>query len=1142
MGKAKDDLHQAMTFVQGKFAAAATLQNKRNNGNIKRTAALLANAEKNRVEAKKNLQKAVITQQRAMSTLASATNARIKSTNKHVSINAAQIKENAKKAREDLDKAVNMFDKKVANARSEAAKGRAGLSQQLADQDKSIRQWADNKLKVVIASTAAQFRRVRAKMAANREHADNALKSASTKMTAALNADAALNTKRFNKTVKDITAAKAEAKARVKAAKTSFKVGLRRLSVTIEDQVGKANARTDQLTNTVQKNKVAQAKVNGNVAAETTRMIKLGNKRYAQHLAKDKEMKSLIDANKAATDKRMKGMAAHYMMELNAVKSTMKKNRAHATHMLAKESSKLYAAISKNEAEQLKTNKDLAKQTRSARMDIADALTEAKGDFAKRLGALHTTVVANDKKAEKKLTTMSTKTKAALNVRVTAEISKLTTRANSQIEGLRLNSAEARGEMKKQLLYAIRSMAEEAKKNLDGAVKTMTTAFTNQNAEETKAAKKSAKDRAAIAAQIKVNAGIAAQEVKDATATMQRSLLALKFETETKITKTNKKIDAYANAITKEAKDVAALMKVQMTTLTGKIDTQKAAAKKAISAADAKSAAGFIAVANKVKSTLKKAADASDKKFTKLYTKMANQRKAIDNDLATSVTNINDSIAKQAALADSRFSKTVKSITAARAEATKQVKEAREDFATDLNALTAKIKKMDTKLTGEVMVVSGEVISHKAAQNKVNRHVNSEINRIEKKMNDQHTVSTRARGKLRKILDENKRAAAEEVKSLSKLFKGKIASIRSEAAGDALAAKKDLTKATFKMYGSMADAQKENLYRNKESARKIGSYSKTSLAGIAATKKEFDNQLTPLGNTIAANHKKVEKGFEVLTGVVRDYKSAGKKDRKLIRKQNKTLNDNMEKAIATAVQIGEARAKRVADEARENLSGAKKALLAEITNTVEDAADKTFKTIQGKHGKIADNYLSLKAYACTAEDKLTEYVGKGKGRNLSSLGDLLVNVAGMSSVKPGKAEGLSPSSSVRTPFSGEKVPVKNSVNKINALVNELMGIEGGVRLRWPMGLGKYLLSKVMESMTQKGVLQVDKIDDKSGNWVFLNGHAVGLSNKLNDFESLAVRMSHYESTLAKLTAKLAAKKVKPVKYMEYAKAPEWQGN
>jgi len=744
--------------------------------------------------------------------------------------------------------------------------------------------------------------------------------------------------------------------------------------------------------------------------------------------------------------------------------------------------------------------------------------------------------------AEKKLTTMSEKTKSALNVRVTAEISKLTQRANSQIEGLRLNSAEARAEMKKELLLAIRTMAADAKDNLDSAVKVATANFLAQNTAEDKAAKKSSKDRSAIAASIKVNAGIAAQEVKDAAATMQRSLLALKTETEKKIKKTNKNIDAYATAITKEAKDVAVLMKAQMTKLTTKINQQKTAASKNIKAADAKSAAGFVIVADKVKAVLKAAAKASDQKFNKMYTKMAAQRKSIDNALAKSVGNINDSIAKQAALADSRFSKTVTSIKAARREAAKQVKDAREEFSTDLNSLTGKIKKMDTKLTGEVMVVSGEVISIKAAQLRVNRHVTAEIKRIEKKMNDNASVSVKARGKLRKILDENKRAAAEEVKSLSTLFRGKIASIRKEAASDSVSAKKDLTKATSKMYEAMASAQKENLYRNKDSAKKIGSYSKTSLAAIASTRKDFDNQLTILGNTIAANHKKVEKGFEVLTGVVRDLKTAGKKDRALIRKQNKTMNDNMEKAITTAVQIGEARAKRVADEARENLSGAKKSLLAEITNTVEDYADKTFKTIQGKHGKIADNYLSLKAYAVTAEDKITEYVGKGKGKNLSSLGDLLVNIAGMSSVRPGKAEGLSPAGSMLTPFSGERVPVKNSVNKINALVNELMGIETGVRLRWPMGLGKYLLAKVMQSMTQKGVMQVDKIDEKSGNWVFLNGHAVGLSNKLNDFESLAVRMSHYEASLAKLTAKLAGKKVRPVKHMEYAKAPEWQGN
>merc|ERR1711934_535479 len=102
------------------------------------------------------------------------------------------------------------------------------------------------------------------------------------------------------------------------------------------------------------------------------------------------------------------------------------------------------------------------------------------------------------------------------------------------------------------------------------------------------------------------------------------------------------------------------------------------------------------------------------------------------------------------------------------------------------------------------------------------------------------------------------------------------------------------------------------------------------------------------------------------------------KDRKLIRTQNEAMNSDMQKAIVRAIQIGEARATKVAQEAREHLAGAKKSMLVEITNTVEDYADMTFKTIQGKHGKVADNYLSLKAYAITAEDKLAQYA-KGKG-------------------------------------------------------------------------------------------------------------------------------------------------------------------
>merc|ERR1719502_326267 len=158
----------------------------------------------------------------------------------------------------------------------------------------------------------------------------------------------------------------------------------------------------------------------------------------------------------------------------------------------------------------------------------------------------------------------------------------------------------------------------------------------------------------------------------------------------------------------------------------------------------------------------------------------------LDNELAASVNGINDSIAKQAALADARFKKTVKDIKAARAEAAKQVKDARKDFATNLAATTAEIKKMETRLVGEVQVVAGEVVSHKAAQATVNRHVKGELKRIEDLMNHHNSESVKARGKLRAILDENKRAASEEVKALDGLFKKKIASIRSQAADDSI--------------------------------------------------------------------------------------------------------------------------------------------------------------------------------------------------------------------------------------------------------------------------------------------------------------------------------------------------------------------
>merc|ERR1711968_124595 len=491
-------------------------------------------------------------------------------------------------------------------------------------------------------------------------------------------------------------------------------------------------------------------------------------------------------------------MSAHYTMELNAVRATMKKNRAHASHMLAKKSAELYQAIMKNEIQQMHTNEALESQTREAVLDIEDSLREAKADFSKRLGSLHKTVNDNDKKfeakienltgivranaiknkkgrenlaniqkanekelkaslrdavkkgedrmaaAEKHLVDLNAKTKNALNMKITTEISNMAKRAATQIENLRLTSKEARAEMKKELLFAIRSMADDAKKNLDAAVDVAKAKFTAVNAAEATAAKKSAEDRAAIAESIKIEEENAAAALRDAAATMHRSLLALKYETEEKIKKTNTRVDAYAEAIKKEAHDVSELMKGQMTTLTGKIAAQKAAASEAINAADAASVAGFSSAMDEVEASLKAAAESAEKKFGQLTVTMADQRAALDNKLGAAVDNINDSIAKQAALADSRFSKTVKDIASARKEASNQVIDARKEFATELAVITASIKDMDTRMTGEVSVVSGQVISFKAEQARVNRHVAAEINRIDKLMDHRFSVSKRA--------------------------------------------------------------------------------------------------------------------------------------------------------------------------------------------------------------------------------------------------------------------------------------------------------------------------------------------------------------------------------------------------------------
>merc|ERR1712054_609694 len=197
----------------------------------------------------------------------------------------------------------------------------------------------------------------------------------------------------------------------------------------------------------------------------------------------------------------------------------------------------------------------------------------------------------------------------------------------------------------------------------------------------------------------------------------------------------------------------------------------------------------------------------------------------------------------------------------------------------------------------------------------------------------------------------------------------------------------------------------------------------------------------------------------------------GKADRANIRAQTEVMRADFNKRLVKAIATGEARAKAIEQRLQSNLKSTVRILRVELASSLDQAADKVLKIVAGKRHKIADNYLSLKAYSVAAADKVTDYTAGKNGRNLSSIGDLLRTVALNGAVKAPKAMGLG---------------------------------MGGTTLRSVFGTGKIK----------------EKNSGKKGHYVYINGRSVGLSNKLNDFASLAARMSVYENVLAKLTSKL----------------------
>merc|ERR1711959_790921 len=778
---ARRNLDRAMRRTQMRFAHYAHLNNRRNAANLRRDKRTLHYVAQDKRQAQRHLHLAVSAWQKATNAWSASTNARIDRMNAHVAANAAQIKENAKKARKDLDNAMHEWDHKVSNFRTTEKNANDKLSAQFAAQSKATRAWANNKIKGFVASTAAQFNDVETKMSKQRHEIDMQLRQATMRFEASLNAEKALEDQRYAETVADIAAAKREAENKVNAASSEFKVGLLTLSATVKQQVQKVNNRIDKTAGVVRSDAAAQAKVNANVNAEMTRMIKLGNDRYKKHLKGDVELQKLIAKDKAATDAKLNKMAESFNAALSSIRKQLAADRKHAEHQLKKGTNAVFAKMYKNQQEQAKKNAAMEAATRRMRLDAMDAVRDAKKEFRKKIKDLGKVVADNDKKADKKIQHLTgvVTANAAKSKKGREQIAAMEEANKQELKGA-IEKAIATGEKRAQLVEERGTKMDKDTKwlinnKLDAEItklrdETIAGGTKKMIAFEAKAAKShanSALERKALKAEIAANAKEVSRMIKDAVSTDARAQSSLKQETAKAIKKTNTAITAAADQMKKNAKEVRAQLKATKTKTLGEIATEQKRAREAVEKFSSADAARQESALKFMEQQLKIAGEEAEKKFGDAQAKLAEDRAHAERALGGAVDELNDSLAKQAALADSRFEKTVVDIDAARKEAAGAVAQLRKDFSTELMLATAQAKRVEQVLVDNIAKVSGEVISMKANQARVNMKVKEELERIEGLSNHRFTESKKARGKLRMLMDENKQAASEEVKALT---------------------------------------------------------------------------------------------------------------------------------------------------------------------------------------------------------------------------------------------------------------------------------------------------------------------------------------------------------------------------------------
>merc|ERR1711968_424408 len=265
----------------------------------------------------------------------------------------------------------------------------------------------------------------------------------------------------------------------------------------------------------------------------------------------------------------------------------------------------------------------------------------------------------------------------------------------------------------------------------------------------------------------------------------------------------NNELASHYDTMMANAKSVAEEMKNNVALIESSLDNAREAADTELQKADAASLQRYDEVIQAVKDGVEAGRKAADEAFVQVYEKMVTDANEVRDNLAASVSTLNDAIAKNSAIEDERFSKTVKDIAAARAAAAEETTQATRDMKAQILETKNKLHEVENKVINEIQVVSEMVVSHKAAQHKINKNVEAQMRALEKKSDTDFSASKRARGKLKAILDENKRIAQEEVNQMYEQTGQQLAHLEQKQHYHLLGFKQDLTHATEGLYNKL---------------------------------------------------------------------------------------------------------------------------------------------------------------------------------------------------------------------------------------------------------------------------------------------------------------------------------------------------